>query len=1130
VRFRFESISSRDTLQKKYWHREGFLARATQYLAVRDLLPKKLKFMKEASEMVLCMPWSMPTGNSVGDARRAMTLKQLFLLLAVSIVLFGSAAQAWAQTAPTTTLTVTSGGKAVTVVPAGTVVTLTATVTGTLTGLPSSPEVVFCEVSQAINCSGDAFLGSAPLVNGTAVLNLTPGPNCYGIFAGILEPDNTVAYTSAAVSLIIADTGKPQSVTSLVSGGSAGGYTLTATVAGYANVAVSPNNAPSPTGTVSFLDTTNAGAVLATAPLGIASLAQTWTTCKVLPVDSEPQSAVTADFNGDGISDIAVANLFGPSVTILLGNGDGTFTTKATLTTGQFPPSLAVGNFGGSGTDLVVSNGFATTPEVSFFRNDGQGNFTKWKDVALSSTPAGVAVGPSSKYVAVANGTTSGNVTFLLASEGFATSHNVAVDQNPNGIVAMASGVAVTQNPVMQNLTKTQGSVTFINSDTLSIVQSLPVGTNSIGIAAGDSFLAVTNHDDNTVSILKGSFGNYAVIHTIPVGLGPFGIATGDYNGDGKSDIAVANKTDNTVTVLPGDGSGNFGTAVTLVSGMAPAQPVFGNFSGHGMTDLAVTNTADDTVSVLLSLITQTATATATGVAVPGSGTHLVDASFPGDSYYGSSVSAATSLTAKTGTPTLTLAANPTTASVGQQVVLTAVLSPYNAGSVTTNGETITFSNGSTVLGTGVLSSGVATLNVTSLPLGSNNLTAAYPGDSNFSPVSSPTVTFVVNSTAPAVTLAPTSLSFASQNVGSTSASQVVTLTNTGTSSLVVSSVTASTGFGQTNTCTPSVAAGASCTISVDFAPITAGSQTGTVTITDNASSAQQTVMLSGTAVGPAPGLTLSTTSLTFPAVALGSQSPAQAFTITNSGQGPLIISSIAVSSITSTTNEFFAGGNTSNTCTITLAAGATCSYFVIFSPVGSGTRTATLAINDNASGSPQTIALTGTGPSVALSAATGSLTISAPGGSATDMVQVASVVGYSGTATLTCSVTSGGTTPANLAPTCSVNPQQAQISPGSPASATVTVSTKATNASVKPASLWPRTGEVLAALLFIGFLPRRRWRSASLILPLAIGILFTIAGCSGSTPGTTPGTYQVVITAVSTNFTTSMTIPLTLQ
>jgi hypothetical protein len=102
-------------------------------------------------------------------------------------------------------------------------------------------------------------------------------------------------------------------------------------------------------------------------------------------------------------------------------------------------------------------------------------------------------------------------------------------------------------------------------------------------------------------------------------------------------------------------------------------------------------------------------------------------------------------------------------------------------------------------------------------------------------------------STTPAIGLSPTSLTFSGQNVNTTSAPQTITLTNTGSGSLSVNSVTSSGDFGQTNTCTTNVAVGATCLISVIFTPTVTGTQTGTITITDNAGNSPQTVSLSGT-------------------------------------------------------------------------------------------------------------------------------------------------------------------------------------------------------------------------------------------------------------------------------------------
>ncbi len=117
--------------------------------------------------------------------------------------------------------------------------------------------------------------------------------------------------------------------------------------------------------------------------------------------------------------------------------------------------------------------------------------------------------------------------------------------------------------------------------------------------------------------------------------------------------------------------------------------------------------------------------------------------------------------------------------------------------------------------------------------------------------------------TAPAVTLSPTSLTFAPQTDGTTSTAQAVTLTNSGTATLAITSLTASGDFALTQNCGTSVTAGASCTLSVTFTPTAAGTRTGTVTITDNANGSPQTVALSGG--GEAVSLSTVSTGITIP-------------------------------------------------------------------------------------------------------------------------------------------------------------------------------------------------------------------------------------------------------------------------
>jgi hypothetical protein len=203
---------------------------------------------------------------------------------------------------------------------------------------------------------------------------------------------------------------------------------------------------------------------------------------------------------------------------------------------------------------------------------------------------------------------------------------------------------------------------------------------------------------------------------------------------------------------------------------------------------------------------------------------------------------------------------------------------------------------------------------------------------------------------APVASLNPTSLNFGPQLVGTTSATQTITLSNTGNDAMAISSITSSGDFAETNTCGPTLAAGANCSISVTFTPTATGTRSGSVTVTDNASGSPQSVSLTGT--GTAPSATLSPASLTFGGQLVGTTSAVQSTALTNTGNAPLTISAISVAGDFAQTNS----------CGTTLAAGASCSINVTFTPTAVGTRSGSVAVTDNASGSPQSVSLTGTG------------------------------------------------------------------------------------------------------------------------------------------------------------------------
>lgn len=201
------------------------------------------------------------------------------------------------------------------------------------------------------------------------------------------------------------------------------------------------------------------------------------------------------------------------------------------------------------------------------------------------------------------------------------------------------------------------------------------------------------------------------------------------------------------------------------------------------------------------------------------------------------------------------------------------------------------------------------------------------------------------------VTLSPTSLSFANQAVGTTSAAKNVTLSNTGSTSLSVTSITISGPFAQTNTCGTSVKAKGKCTISVTFNPTTTGKATGTLTVTDSASNSPQTAALSGTGQS---GVTVSPTNITFPAQNVGTTSAPMTSTLANYQSTTLTISSVTV------TGDFAQ----TNTCGTSVAASSKCTFSITFTPTTTGTRTGVVTITDSGAKSPQKINLTGTGQS----------------------------------------------------------------------------------------------------------------------------------------------------------------------
>jgi len=604
-----------------------------------------------------------------------------FLLLGMGMQLAMAA-----HAATTTTLAVTANGLSVSSVDAGAAVTLTATVEtgGKAVALG---KVNFCDAA-AKRCSDIHLLGTAQLSGaGKAALKFVPRSGSHSYKAEFVGTVGAAASSSTAQPLLVYGMTK----TAIAQSGSVGNYTLKATVNGQAiDIA--------PAGEVEFRDTTDAGAVLATAALGTGTSSLTWVNTQNPATEPQPLSIVAADFNGDGIPDLAIGTNGSKTgyLSILLGNGDGTFQAAKTFAALPNNQAMTVAPFvhGGPLDILTVSSNASGTNNAALFIGDGKGGGKVGAPFSLGGLQNvnGIAAGDLNR-----DGYEDFVITGLI--DGVYCFANV--NGNGNGTFGGPTLNAVGSDPlsVVVGAFNTSGYPDIVvadsGADNVTVFQnnsqgyffpgsvSYNVGAHPIAMATGDFNgdgyldLAVVNYGSNNVTILLGHGNETLTAEPVSPATGhaPTSIAVGDFNGDGIADLAVVNSGDKTVSILLGKGNGTFVAGGTLKTGANPVNLVTGDFSNAGYSALAVTNqdiasTTGSTLTVESAQVTETATATVTKVNAPGLGTHLVDASYGGDSLYNTSVSPTTSLngTLTAATPVLSPAAG--TYVAGQKVTI----------------------------------------------------------------------------------------------------------------------------------------------------------------------------------------------------------------------------------------------------------------------------------------------------------------------------------------------------------------------------------------------------------------------------------------------------------------------------
>ena len=284
-------------------------------------------------------------------------------------------------------------------------------------------------------------------------------------------------------------------------------------------------------------------------------------------------SVAIGDLNGDAKPDLTVANYGGNTVSVLLGNGDGTFQSAVNYSAGDGPSSVVIGDLNGDGKlDLAVVNlGYKMHDfgNVSVLLGNGDGSFQSAVNYGAGDHPSSVAIGDlngdSDLDLAVANGGYGSDTVSVLLGNGDGSFQSAVIYDAGVGPFSIAIG--------------------DLNGD-------------------GNPDLAVPDvgYGSGTVSVLLGNGdGSFQSAVNYGAGDGPSSVAIGDLNGGAKPDLAVTNSNSGNVSVLLGNGDGSFQIPLHYGASRAPSSVAIGDLNGDGNLDLAVANSGSDNVSILIN-------------------------------------------------------------------------------------------------------------------------------------------------------------------------------------------------------------------------------------------------------------------------------------------------------------------------------------------------------------------------------------------------------------------------------------------------------------------------------------------------------------------------------------------------
>jgi hypothetical protein len=420
------------------------------------------------------------------------------------------------------------------------------------------------------------------------------------------------------------------------------------------------------------------------------------------PTNSDVESVVLADVNGDGKLDIVLAGSNSSSVNVMLGNGDGTFQSAVSYDAGGvYSLGLAVGDTNGDGKpDIMVANECSSSQNcsngiVSVLLGNGDGTF----QTAVTYNSGGIYA--RSLQAADMNG--DGKLDIVVENE-------CATDCSTGAIsVLLGNGDGTFQTATTANIPESEGLQTIVVGDFN--------GDHKLDVVSGGSGVYLLGNGDGTLQ------------PAVSLGAGGVGTAMADFNGDGRPDLAIGgitvllNISDGfailtTTTVNSSSNPSSFGQSVSFTATVTPQTPG---------TPIGTVTFSDGSQQLGQSILSGgTATLSVSGLAI---GSHSITASFIGSSNYAASISTVLAQVVAIAPTSTALIGTPNPANAGQSVTFTATVTPGTSGVPT---GTVSFFDGSTQIGTSTLSAGSAAVSTSTMAAGSHSVTAVYSGDNNY--------------------------------------------------------------------------------------------------------------------------------------------------------------------------------------------------------------------------------------------------------------------------------------------------------------------------------------------------------------------------------------------------------------